>query len=203
MANVAYTEGALYDNPDDFFDLNCLDQEGGSSSEGEDEQDLENYKGIHFNDEKEKYFDPNNGAHFEFGDICSRLSNVVEERKSKEREVHQRKERQGHTASSSKKYQLKPKEIADKKPVNAWTAETQENAHPRRELAPEEKEKIDLLTEKLRKIAVQRNKSTSKAETEVGPMSDKMKAQQNQQYLNLIASQQRSRSNDRALSQAA
>ena len=154
MANVAYTEGALYDNPDDFFDLNLLDQEGGSSTEGEDEQDLENYKGIHFNEEKEKYFDPNNGAHFEFGDICSRLGNVAEERKSKEREAQPRKERQGQTASSSKKYHLKPKEILEKKPVNAWTAESQEIAHPRRELAPEDKEKIDLLTEKLRKIAM-------------------------------------------------
>jgi hypothetical protein len=40
--------------------------------------DLNNFKGYHNqeankNDEDERYTDPNNGAHFEFNDVCKRL----------------------------------------------------------------------------------------------------------------------------------
>jgi len=44
---------------------------------GEDDYDLNNYKGIYFNDEPgSKFTDPITGAHFEYGDMCTRLTRL-------------------------------------------------------------------------------------------------------------------------------
>lgn len=44
---------------------------------GEDDYDLNNYKGIYFNDEPgSKFTDPITGAHFEYNDMCSRLTRL-------------------------------------------------------------------------------------------------------------------------------
>lgn len=52
----------------------CEDEEEG--------QDLQNYKGIYFNDEPgQKYICPETGAHFEVHDMAKRLAAVQEERK--------------------------------------------------------------------------------------------------------------------------
>lgn len=43
------------------------EEEGG----GEQEEDLNNYKGIYFNDDPStKYQDPLTGAHFDYSDMC-------------------------------------------------------------------------------------------------------------------------------------
>lgn len=36
-------------------------------------QDLQNFKGIYFGDDNEKYNDPSTGAHFNYTDVCKRL----------------------------------------------------------------------------------------------------------------------------------
>lgn len=47
----------------------------------DDANDLANYKGIYFNDDQgEKYTDPENGAHFEFNDMCRRLHRILQKR---------------------------------------------------------------------------------------------------------------------------
>ena len=38
--------------------------------------DLNNYKGIYFDDDNEKYSCPITGAHFKFDDICRRLERI-------------------------------------------------------------------------------------------------------------------------------
>lgn len=49
---------------------------GGKNKGGAD--DLINYKGIYFNDDAgQKYTDPQNGAHFEFKDMCMRLTKMM------------------------------------------------------------------------------------------------------------------------------
>lgn len=43
-----------------------------------DATDLINYKGIYFDDDQgQKYTDPENGAHFEYGDLCKRLKKIL------------------------------------------------------------------------------------------------------------------------------
>ena len=55
----------------------------------ENEVDLNNYKGIYFNDQKDtKYIDPINGAHFRFEDMCKMLAYIKEERDSEEQKRH-------------------------------------------------------------------------------------------------------------------
>jgi hypothetical protein len=47
--------------------------------------DLINYKGIYYNDDAgQKYTDPETGAHFEFRDMCKRLSRVLQKREAYE-----------------------------------------------------------------------------------------------------------------------
>jgi len=38
--------------------------------------DLNNYKGIYFDDENEKYQCPTTGAHFKFEDLCARMEHI-------------------------------------------------------------------------------------------------------------------------------
>ncbi len=38
--------------------------------------DLNNYKGIYFNDENKKYQDDETGAHFEYHDLCRRMLGI-------------------------------------------------------------------------------------------------------------------------------
>ena len=53
-------------------------QGAGAPANGDGEgDDLINYKGIYFNDDVgQKYQDPDNGAHFEFKDMCKRLQKL-------------------------------------------------------------------------------------------------------------------------------
>ena len=58
-----------------------LDQDGGGGG-------LMNYKGIYFNDDpNSKYTCPTTGAHFEFGDMCGRLNQVIKWRKVYEQKI--------------------------------------------------------------------------------------------------------------------
>jgi hypothetical protein len=43
--------------------------------------DAENYKGIYEGDQKEKFICPKTGAHFEYFDLCKRMSRLRETRK--------------------------------------------------------------------------------------------------------------------------
>lgn len=38
--------------------------------------DLNNYKGIYFDDDNEKYQCPETGAHFKFEDLCARMERI-------------------------------------------------------------------------------------------------------------------------------
>jgi hypothetical protein len=44
--------------------------------DGTKEMNLNNYKGIYFEEETEKYFCPKTGAHFRFEDICNLLERI-------------------------------------------------------------------------------------------------------------------------------
>ncbi len=44
------------------------------------EEPLANYKGIYYNNQNTKYFDPFTGAHFEFSDMCKRLELLLAKR---------------------------------------------------------------------------------------------------------------------------
>ena len=46
-----------------------------------DDLDFDNFKGIHFDDNMEKYHDPDTGCHFEYNDFCRRLQNLKLRRK--------------------------------------------------------------------------------------------------------------------------
>ena len=46
-----------------------------------DKLDFSNFKGIYFGDNKTKYQDPKTGCHFEYFDLCRRLSNLKQKRK--------------------------------------------------------------------------------------------------------------------------
>ena len=46
-----------------------------------DDGDLENYKGIYFDDKTEKYQDPVTGCHFKYFDLCQRLIKLKATRK--------------------------------------------------------------------------------------------------------------------------
>jgi hypothetical protein len=46
-----------------------------------DDLDFQNFKGIYFGDKTEKYQDPKTGCHFEYYDLCKRLSNLKQKRK--------------------------------------------------------------------------------------------------------------------------
>ena len=41
-----------------------------------DQIDLKNFKGIYYGDETQKYTDPKTGAHFEYFDLCRRISRL-------------------------------------------------------------------------------------------------------------------------------
>ena len=54
----------------------------------QEETNLMNYKGIYFNDDpNNKYTCPKTGAHFEFNDMCGRLSQVIKWRKVYEQKI--------------------------------------------------------------------------------------------------------------------
>lgn len=57
------------------------DAYGEEDAEGEDKQNLGNYKGIYFGDDTKKFEDPETGAHFEFNDMSKRLAQLKELRK--------------------------------------------------------------------------------------------------------------------------
>lgn len=46
-----------------------------------DDVDLANYKGIYEGEQKEKFICPHTGAHFEYFDLCKRMSRLKEKRK--------------------------------------------------------------------------------------------------------------------------
>ena len=43
--------------------------------------DPNNFKGIYEGEQKEKYYDPDTGAHFEYYDLCKRMAKLKELRK--------------------------------------------------------------------------------------------------------------------------
>ena len=58
---------------------------GGGNNAGGGGDDLINYKGIYYNDDAgQKYTDPETGAHFEFRDMCKRLSRILQKREAYE-----------------------------------------------------------------------------------------------------------------------
>jgi hypothetical protein len=53
-----------------------------------DDIDFQNFKGIYFNDDpNRKYQDPETGSHFEYFDLCKRLSKLKELRKKIDKEL--------------------------------------------------------------------------------------------------------------------
>lgn len=46
-----------------------------------DQIDFENFKGIYEGEQKEKFICPETGAHFEYFDLCKRMSRLREQRK--------------------------------------------------------------------------------------------------------------------------
>jgi hypothetical protein len=46
-----------------------------------DDIDFGNFKGIYEGEQKEKFIDPKTGAHFEYFDLCKRMSRLREQRK--------------------------------------------------------------------------------------------------------------------------
>ena len=66
--------------------------EGGAPNEGgggndEEGENLANYKGIYYNDDQgQKYTDPENGAHFEYRDMCRRLQKAMVQRDAYEKQ---------------------------------------------------------------------------------------------------------------------
>ena len=57
----------------------------GGNAAGGGGEDLINYKGIYSNDDAgQKYTDPETGAHFEFRDMCKRLTRIMQKREAYE-----------------------------------------------------------------------------------------------------------------------
>lgn len=52
-----------------------------------DDIDYQNFKGIYYGDDNKKYQDPVTGAHFEYYDLCKRLSRLKEKRKTYDAEL--------------------------------------------------------------------------------------------------------------------
>ena len=65
------------------------DSDNDYGNEGKAEEGgLLNYKGIYFGDDPNtKYTDPETGAHFEFKDMCKRLTQVVKWRREYEQKI--------------------------------------------------------------------------------------------------------------------
>ena len=56
---------------------------GNAGANGGGGDDLINYKGIYYNDDAgQKYTDPETGAHFEFRDMCKRLTRILQKREA-------------------------------------------------------------------------------------------------------------------------
>ena len=49
--------------------------------------DAENYKGIYEGDQKEEFICPKTGAHFEYFDLCKRMSRLRETRKQIDKQL--------------------------------------------------------------------------------------------------------------------
>ncbi|CAI2364381.1 unnamed protein product [Moneuplotes crassus] len=80
---IDYAEGVQKS----FGELNPEESESILESESDDVIDHENYKGIYYEDNTEKYECPITGAHFEYKDMCERLNKIkLEGRRSEERE---------------------------------------------------------------------------------------------------------------------
>ena len=94
--------------------------------------DLLNYKGIYFGDDNQKYTDPENGAHFEFNDMCRRLKVIRDKRKAQEQ--HQQtnlqkvKEDLKHSLNALQSNQQQPK-VIDTKPIADMTASIYKPSH--------------------------------------------------------------------------
>ena len=69
--NLVYERYSDSSRTDDYY------EEGDDIEEDEEDLDLENYKGIYFNDDPgRKFQDEVNGAHFEYNDMCGRLGKL-------------------------------------------------------------------------------------------------------------------------------
>lgn len=80
---LAYQMEADEDDQDDEDD-----EEEEHADSDIDDIDFQNFKGIYFNDDpNRKYQDPDTGAHFEYYDLCKRLSKLKEKRKKLDKEL--------------------------------------------------------------------------------------------------------------------
>ncbi len=97
-----------------------------------DDVDLQNYKGIYFNDDpSRKYQDKETGAHFEFKQMCTRLQTVYIARK---KEMQRDKERLGTNKSGISRNEAMTSHTVDEKsnPIkHSSTMRTQGNSHKR------------------------------------------------------------------------
>ena len=50
-------------------------------SDVDQEATMQNYKGIYYGDQTEKYMDPATGCHFRYTDLCERLLKLKKQRK--------------------------------------------------------------------------------------------------------------------------
>lgn len=64
------------------------DGQGDNVDSDVDDLDFDNFKGIYFNeDPNRKYQDPETGCHFEYFDLCKRLSKLKDKRKALDKEL--------------------------------------------------------------------------------------------------------------------
>ena len=56
------------------------DKKSMAVGEDVDKLDFDNFKGIYFGDDNQKFIDPKTGAHFEYRDFCKRLCTLREKR---------------------------------------------------------------------------------------------------------------------------
>lgn len=78
------------DNDDDHHRNNKQQRQKQNDNKGKNQggggvDDLINYKGIYYGDDTQKYTDPENGAHFEFRDMCRRLQKIQVKREAYEK----------------------------------------------------------------------------------------------------------------------
>ena len=72
----------IQDGEDSDYEVDMYGEEDQNPQENGDEvDDLINYKGIYFNDDQgQKFQCPDTGAHFQFEDMCNRIKKIMKER---------------------------------------------------------------------------------------------------------------------------
>ena len=73
-----------------------------------DDLDFDNFKGIYYGDKHEKYQDPVTGCHFQYNDLCKRLTKLREKRKILDVQLGLKSPTRSNTIGSAK--QISPPE---------------------------------------------------------------------------------------------